>query len=65
MHGDLGAAVQMLAADNARLCDVGLAADELARVVEVIALRYRCTQPTMAGQLQRALDAYKSIRNGQ
>jgi hypothetical protein len=56
-HGDLGAAVQMLAADNARLCDIALAADKLAEAVE------RSLYLTL--ETKRALDAYKIVRQGQ
>ncbi len=57
-RGDLGAAVQMLAADNARLCGIAIAADELVKVVE------RYARTGQRADLVRALDAYRTARNG-
>lgn len=58
IRGDLRAAVQMLAADNARLCGIALAGDELAKVLAA----YRHSLPPRARQ---ALDKYKIARQGQ
>lgn len=61
-RGDLGNAVQMLAADNARMCEIVLAADALAEEIRrVLALHYDSSFP----RIRAALDAYKSARNGQ
>jgi len=51
-------AAQTLAADNARLCAIALAADKLAEAVE----RELETGEHLA---QPALDAYKVVRQGQ
>lgn len=59
MNGDLREAVQMLAADNARLCGIAEAADELAKVVE------RYARTGQRADLEHALDAYKIVRQGQ
>ncbi len=59
-RGDLGAAVQMLAADNARMCDILLAADKLADAIEK---KLRVGQDGIA--IRAALAAYKVVRQGQ
>lgn len=64
MRGDLQAAVQMLAADNARLCDIGIAADRLHEAAERIATLYP-DSPTVKRLLVPALDAYTIVRQGQ
>ena len=58
-RGDLFAAAQTLAADNARLCGIVIAADKLAETVDRV-LRG-------AGYndgLNAALEAYKVVRSG-
>ena len=60
MSGDLGEAVQMLAADNAKLCEIALKADELA--YEVGRLLGTGTYSMM--KLRKALDAYRVVRQG-
>lgn len=62
-RGDLGAAVQMLAADNARLCGLALAADKLAEAVEKALRSPRRTEIMI--ELSRCLEAYKQARTGQ
>lgn len=64
MRGDLGAAVQMLAADNARLCDIGIAADKLHEAATRIAALYP-DSPTVKRLLVPALAAYTIVRQGQ
>ncbi len=59
LSGDLGTAVQSLAADNARLCEILLAADKL---VEEIEKKLRHGQDYIA--IRKALDAYKVVRQG-
>lgn len=50
----------MLAADNARLCDIALAADKCIAFLEQHGLtRYG------SGKLRKLVDAYKIVRNGQ
>ncbi len=58
-HGDLEAALQMLAADNARLCEIALAADALAEAIE---MKLRAGQDGIA--IRKALAAYRVVRNG-
>lgn len=58
-RGDLFAALQYLAADNVRLCDIAIAADKLAKAVERILVE-EVSDPG----LEAALDAYKVVRNG-
>ncbi len=48
----------MLAADNARLCDIGIAADKLAEAAEKYA------RVGQRADLLKALEAYKIVRNG-
>jgi hypothetical protein len=59
LRGDLEAAVVMLAADNARLCDIALAADKLLEAAE-IALRIG-----VPAGLDGAVEKFKQVRNGQ
>jgi hypothetical protein len=59
VSGDLEEAVKMLAADNARMCDILLAADKLAKTVEKYA------KVGQRADLEHALDAYKIVRQGQ
>lgn len=62
MSGDLENAVQMLAADNARLCGIAMAADKLADEIErVLRLHYETSFP----RIREALEAYKQSRTGQ
>lgn len=62
MSGDLEEAVRMLAADNARLCEILLAADALAETLE----RAQRNNPWREGsEMKRALDAYRVARQGQ
>ena len=56
MRGDLAAAVQMLAADNARMCDIVVAADRLAETL---------ARMKLDAVLRCALDNYRATRNGQ
>lgn len=68
MNGDLENAVSMLAADNARLCDIGIAADKLAEEVERLLEDEDRGSPYLKWRLKilwRALEAYKVVRNGQ
>lgn len=62
MSGDLEKAVEMLAADNARLCDIALAADAL--VVAVTAL-VQDAHPSVYTNIRAALDKYKQTKAGQ
>lgn len=64
-RGDLGTAVQMLAADNARLCGIAMAAENLADAAAraLLATGYD-KQRAMAG-LRAALDAFQQARAGQ
>lgn len=65
MNGDLKAAIQILAADNARLLGIVQAADELLEA-SVRALGIFVPPYTPALQsLKNAIDAYKIARNGQ
>lgn len=57
---DLASAVQMLAADNARLCDRLLAAETALTDIKAIVARYRSTMPTMVRQVTEALDGYNA-----
>ncbi len=70
MSEDLREAVQMLAASNARMCDILIAADALAAQLE----RYiaACTTPSRERspdyslpKLKRELEAYRIVRSGQ
>jgi hypothetical protein len=64
MNGDLKAAVTLLAADNARLCDIALAAEQLEKAVREC--RYlRSTMPTLWSHLENAANAFAAVRNGQ
>jgi hypothetical protein len=68
MNGDLREAVQMLAGDNARLCTITLAADELAREVEKMLEAVKRTPEYTEWRcklVQSALDAFKIARQGQ
>lgn len=64
-HGDMFAAVQMLAADNARLCGIVLAADALADTIENLLLWSAAneigTRPLLS-RIADAIDAYKISR---
>lgn len=69
-RGDLKAAVQMLAADNARMCDILIAADKLAeqlqRYVVACTTSSRMVSPDYSLQkLKAVLDAFNVVRNGQ
>ncbi len=55
-------ALQALAADNARLCEIGLAADKLARAVEALV---QDAHRSLYTNLRKALDEYKIARAGQ
>lgn len=60
-HAQRGHAMTMLAADNARLCDILLAADRLAEVLE----RAQKNNPWREGsEMKKALDAYRVVRDG-
>lgn len=59
MSGDLRAAVTMLAGDNARMCDILLAADRLADEIEK---KLHSGQDLIA--IRRALESYKVVRQG-
>ncbi len=68
--GDLAAAVQMLAASNARLCDIAIAADKLAEQLRKYIAA--CTTPSRTVPqdysllpVRDLLDAYTVVRNGQ
>lgn len=56
MRGDLHAAIQMLAADNSRLCEIAEAADKLAEAIQQHGNRHFA--------IKAALDAYRIIRQG-
>lgn len=60
MTGDLEAAIQTLAADNARLCGIAEAADKLAKAVERLLDGDECHR-----EVERAWDEYKVKRQGQ
>lgn len=63
MRGDLGSAVQMLAADNARLCEIGLAADKLAKAAKtLVTFGYRSKHARE--RFERALQDYEIARQG-
>lgn len=53
-------ALQALAADNARLCEIALAADRLAQACEA-----HLDGDPQEREIERALAAYKVARNGQ
>ena len=61
-RGDLGAAVQMLAADNARLCDILIAAEKLA---DAVAEYLHDLHWTKERRLKAALQAFRIVRQGQ
>lgn len=61
LRGDLEEAIRMLAADNARLCEIAMTADKLAGAVD--AYRARGTAHN-ADAMIAALDAFKIARNG-
>ena len=61
MRGDLRAAVQQLAASNARLCDIGLAADKLAKAAEALV---QDAHKSLYTNLREALEAYQIVRSG-
>ena len=61
MSGDLEEAVRMLAADNARMCDIIIAADELAAMVDAQPNAPVAPYP----RLRKALEKYKIVRQGQ
>ena len=61
VRGDMFAAAQMLAADNARLCGIVIAADELAAAVLECDAR---ESPQTVRAMIAALDAYKVVRGG-
>lgn len=68
MNGDLEEAIQILAADNARLCGILIAADALALELERMlesAERSPEFNRWRGGLVQRALEAYKIVRSGQ
>jgi hypothetical protein len=61
LSGDLEAAVAMLAADNARLCDIALAAEKIVEYVKTIGLvKYAGHK-----RLGVLLDAYDLVKAGQ
>ena len=60
LHGDLRAATTMLAADNARMCDIIMAADVLAKAA---AMKLRTGHGLIA--IKNALEAYLIVRQGQ
>lgn len=61
MSGDLEEAVRMLAADNARMCDIIIAADELAEAVAEQPHAPVGPRP----RLLKALEKYRIVRQGQ
>lgn len=67
-RGDLRMAVTMLAGDNARLCEIGLAADALAAEVARL-LEDEDRVGAYIGRrlkiVRRALEAYRITRQGQ
>ncbi len=64
MNGDLENAIQVLAADNARLCEIGLAADAVVKAAEEL-MRASVGRVHFERGLKAALEAYKVVRNGQ
>jgi hypothetical protein len=62
VSGDLEAAVAMLAADNARLCDIALAADALEEAVTALV---QDAHPSVYTNIRAALDKYKIVKAGQ
>lgn len=63
IRGDLRRAIQTLAADNARLCIIVMAAERLAKAIEEV--RYlKNTVPSVWEYFSDALDAYKIARDG-
>lgn len=75
MRGNLGEAVQSLAADNARMCEILIAADKLhAAIIEYFSKkRFRrgltadeskAFHEARAAKLADALAAYRITRNG-
>jgi hypothetical protein len=70
MSGDLENAVQMLAADNARMCDILIAADKLtAEVAKLLESTERESAYSVmqwrAKLVRAALDNYSQTRTGQ
>ena len=59
-HGELRAAIQTLAADNARLCGIALAADALAEAFH----KYQNGRAAIF-HVEKALSEYMQARNGQ
>lgn len=67
LNGDLEAAVQMLAADNAWLCDIALAADKMTSGIKDAEYRFACGEfcmRTLLARIDAAMDAFKVVRNG-
>lgn len=62
-RGDLRAAVQMLAADNARFCDIALKADKLAEAALALIV-FSYTSKHARERFERALQDYHIVRNG-
>lgn len=73
VRGDLQEAVRMLAADNARMCDILLAADKLEAEIQRYFTEWRppigvdslTFQTARARRVKDALDAFKVVRQGQ
>lgn len=63
-RGDLWHATQMLAADNARLCGIVLEADKLVAAVERLKTAQSGEVAAAVAGIQRALDAYKVMKQG-
>jgi hypothetical protein len=64
-RGDLQSAVTMLAADNARLCEIALAADVLAAAVDKVMQMCGGRCGGVMCRMKVALEAYKVARSGQ
>lgn len=66
MSGDDFSALQALAADNARLCEIVIKADELLKAAEThdASFRPEVTPSRERAGLKAALEAYKVVRQG-
>jgi hypothetical protein len=62
MTGDLWAAVTTLAADNARMCDIIIAADKLRAAAKALV---QDANRSVFTNLRAALDNFDAVRGGQ
>lgn len=63
MHGDLEAAVTMLAADNARMINILIAAEKLEKAAQAV-IDQGAVDECVFDRLEEAIEKYKQVRSG-